>query len=123
MSSPKASRVARTAAGMAPTCPGMSSAWATRRPPASVIAVEKSRLELRIWENEVRSIASPIAAADHARLVAVSRRTRSAAPGTARRSSFISERWSGRRDSDPRSYSAASTEKRPLSLRPKTSGK
>ena len=38
----------------------MYSAWATSSPFASVIAVEKSRLEFRIWENEVRSIASPI---------------------------------------------------------------
>src|SRR5262245_15413426 len=39
---------------------GTCSACATSRPSASQRAVEKSRLELRICEYEVRSIASPI---------------------------------------------------------------
>src|SRR4029453_14257358 len=39
---------------------GTCSAWATRRAWASQMAVEKSRLELRICEYAVRSIASPI---------------------------------------------------------------
>ena len=60
MSSPNASIVEITDEGIAPTCTGMYSAWATSSPFASVIAVEKSRLELRICENEVRSMASPI---------------------------------------------------------------
>src|SRR5438477_2474941 len=38
----------------------MCSAWATSRPPGSVTAVEKSRLEFRICEYEVRSSTSPI---------------------------------------------------------------
>ena len=59
-SSPNASHTASVAEGRAPTCTGMCSACATRRPVAPQIAVEKSRLELRICEKEVRSIASPI---------------------------------------------------------------
>src|SRR5262245_36489497 len=39
---------------------GTCSAWATRRAPWSHTAVEKSRLELRICEYAVRSMASPI---------------------------------------------------------------
>src|SRR3984957_18336172 len=60
MSLPKKSRTDRAAQGSAPTWIGTCSAWAMRRPPRSQIAVEKSRLELRICEYEVRSIASPI---------------------------------------------------------------
>src|SRR6266850_481048 len=58
--SPKKSRTDSTAHGMAPTWIGTWSAWATSRARASQMAVEKSRLELRIWEYAVRSIASPI---------------------------------------------------------------
>src|SRR6266478_1685819 len=57
---PKKSRTDSTAHGMAPTWIGTCSAWATRRAWPSQIAVEKSRLELRICEYAVRSIASPI---------------------------------------------------------------
>ena len=49
-SSLKKSRTARVAQGMAPTCTGTCSACAISRPLTSQIAVEKSRLELRIWE-------------------------------------------------------------------------
>src|SRR2546422_11616342 len=45
---------------MAPTWMGTCSAWATSRAWPSQMAVEKSRLELRICEYAVRSIASPI---------------------------------------------------------------
>src|SRR2546423_1389754 len=57
---PKKSRTDSTAHGMAPTWIGTCSAWATSRAWPSQIAVEKSRLELRICEYAVRSIASPI---------------------------------------------------------------
>src|SRR2546428_13481583 len=56
----KKSRTDSTAHGIAPTWIGTCSACATSRAPASQIAVEKSRLELRICEYAVRSIASPI---------------------------------------------------------------
>ena len=46
----KKSRTDSTAQGMAPTWMGTCSAWATRRAPWSQMAVEKSRLELRICE-------------------------------------------------------------------------
>src|SRR3989475_11858646 len=57
---PKKSRTDSTAHGMAPTWMGTCSAWATSRAWPSQMAVEKSRLELRICEYAVRSIASPI---------------------------------------------------------------
>src|SRR3989441_8994284 len=56
----KKSRTDSTAHGIAPTWIGTCSACATSRAPAAQIAVEKSRLELRICEYAVRSIASPI---------------------------------------------------------------
>src|SRR6266567_3431293 len=56
----KKSRTDSTAHGIAPTWIGTCSACATSRAPASQIAVEKSRLELRICEYAVRSMASPI---------------------------------------------------------------
>ena len=46
----KASRTDSTAQGIAPTWIGTCSAWATSRACWSQIAVEKSRLEFRIWE-------------------------------------------------------------------------
>src|SRR3989440_8603359 len=57
---PKKSRTDSTAHGIAPTWIGTCSAWATRRAWPSQMAVEKSRLEFRICEYAVRSIASPI---------------------------------------------------------------
>src|SRR5882724_1109772 len=60
MSPAKKSRTDRAAQGSAPTWIGTCSAWAMRRPSRSQMPVEKSRLELRICEYEVRSIASPI---------------------------------------------------------------
>src|SRR5437879_9632700 len=57
---PKKSRTDSTAHGMAPTWIGTCSAWATSRAWPSQIAVEKSRLEVRICEYAVRSIASPL---------------------------------------------------------------
>src|SRR5439155_661248 len=53
-------RTDSTAHGIAPTWIGTCSACATSRALASQIAVEKSRLEFRICEYAVRSIASPI---------------------------------------------------------------
>src|SRR5438034_8632421 len=60
MRSLKASRTDSTAHGIAPTWIGTCSACAISRAWASQSAVEKSRLELRIWEYAVRSMASPI---------------------------------------------------------------
>src|SRR5215471_21366247 len=60
MSPAKNSVIALAAKGRAPTWIGTCSACAISRPSRSQIAVEKSRLELRICEYEVRSIASPI---------------------------------------------------------------
>src|SRR5580704_4327634 len=60
MSPRKNSVIARAAKGSAPTWIGTCSAWAISLPSRSQMAVEKSRLELRICEYEVRSIASPI---------------------------------------------------------------
>ena len=60
MSPSKNSVTAFAAQGSAPTWIGTCSACAISRPLRSQIAVEKSRLELRIWEYDVRSIASPI---------------------------------------------------------------
>src|SRR6266571_6933660 len=56
----KKSRTDSTAHGIAPTWMGTCSACATSRALASQSAVEKSRLEFRICEYAVRSIASPI---------------------------------------------------------------
>src|SRR3546814_327655 len=60
MSPANASLTAFAAGCRAPTGTGICSAWATGGASAPQIAVEKSRLELRICENAVRSIASPI---------------------------------------------------------------
>src|SRR5437867_1248624 len=60
MRSLKASRTDSTAHGIAPTWIGTCSACAISRAWASQSAVEKSRLELRICEYAVRSMASPI---------------------------------------------------------------
>ena len=58
----KRSSTARVAHGKAPTWTGMWSACAISRDFTSQIASEKSRLELRICEYDVRSMASPISA-------------------------------------------------------------
>src|ERR1700761_9108183 len=58
----KRSSTARVAQGSAPTWTGMWSACAISRDCTSQIASEKSRLELRICEYDVRSMASPISA-------------------------------------------------------------
>src|ERR1700743_3130172 len=58
----KRASTARVAQGSAPTWTGMWSACAISRDCTSQIASEKSRLELRICEYDVRSMASPISA-------------------------------------------------------------